>query len=269
MPDEDVMLIAQLSDTHVLGANKTQFLDNNAAAEAIIESLNAERPRPGLVLATGDLTNWGLEQEYETLSRIFAELEIPVLPLVGNHDSRDRTKLAFPETPWVEANHASWVVPYDNLTIIGLDSTSPGVHGGVFDDYRAVWLKDQLQRAPTQVLLAMHHPPFRTGVEWMDASGFAGVEKLCDLIGEFSHQITRVLCGHFHRPVTTTVANVTASVCLAGSFHVELDLRRGAPRSLIRDPRGYQLHRLDGESLVTHTRYVQTGETPFEPDWEE
>jgi hypothetical protein len=46
-----------------------------------------------------------------------------------------------------------------------------------------------------------------------------------------------------------------------------LDLRPDAGRSIIRDPRGYQLHLLDGTSVVTHTRYVDTGEMAFDPGW--
>ena len=82
------MIIAQLSDTHVLERDEQNFVDNNASLASIVASLNAEAPRPDLVLATGDLTNWGYPGQYEILAELLADLEIPLLPLMGNHDDR-------------------------------------------------------------------------------------------------------------------------------------------------------------------------------------
>ncbi len=261
------MIIAQISDTHVLERDEQHFVDNNASLASIIASLNDEDPRPDLVLATGDLTNWGHSGQYEMLEEIISDLQLPVLPLVGNHDVRDLTRQSFPGAPWVDAEHASWITHLDDLTIIGLDSTDPDSHGGVFDESRETWLRSCLDSATGPVILSLHHPPFATGVEWMDSSGFAGLAELRRVIADHSSQIARILCGHFHRPVVTTVEGVTTSVCPAGTYHVGLDLRPGAGQSIIRDPRGYQLHLIDGPSVVTHTRYVDTGEAPFDPGW--
>ena len=261
------MILAQFTDTHVLERGEQQFLDNNASLASIVESLNAEAPRPDLVVATGDLTNWGFPAQYEVLSDLLSPLQIPLLPLMGNHDDRVRMKQLFPDASWADADHASWVTTLGHITLIGLDSTDPEVHGGVFDDDRRSWLESRLDSAPGPVVLAMHHPPFTTGVDWMDASGFAGLSDFRRVIAEHSGQILRILCGHFHRPAVTTVEGVTASVCLVGAYHVGLDLRPEADRSVIRDPRGYQLHLIDGTDVVTHTRYVDIGEAPFDPGW--
>jgi 3',5'-cyclic-AMP phosphodiesterase len=262
------VIIAQISDTHVLDRQEEQFLDNNASLAAIVESLNAEQPRPDVVLATGDLTNWGRPSQYEVLSKVLSTLEIPLLPLMGNHDIRELTRQTFPEVPWTAAEHASWVSSHGGITLVGLDSTSPGVHGAVFDSERREWLESSLRAAPGPVIIALHHPPFTTGVDWMDASGFDGLAAFRGIVAAHSTKIVRIVCGHFHRPVVTTVEGVTTSVCLAGSFHVALDLRPGAGRWVIRDPRGYQLHLINGDDIVSHTRYVDTGETAFDPGWE-
>jgi Icc protein len=261
------MIIAQLSDTHVLERDEQNFVDNNASLASIVASLNAEAPRPDLVLATGDLTNWGYPGQYEMLAELLDDLEIPLLPLMGNHDDRTLTRKTFPDVPWVDADHASWVTTTGDVTLVGLDSTDPDTHGAVFDKERQLWLESCLAAADGPVILTLHHPPFTTGVDWMDSSGFAGLAALRRVIAENSTKILRILCGHFHRPVVTTVEGVTTSVCLAGTYHVALDLRPAADRSIIRDPRGYQLHLLDGASVVTHTRYVDTGEVAFDPGW--
>ena len=119
-------------------------------------------------------------------------------------------------------------------------------------------------------MLAMHHPPFRTGVRWMDDAGFIGLDRLTSVI-EASGNVDRIICGHIHRPMTTTVGGVTTEVGLSTSVHVALDLEPNGPTQLIRDPAGYRIFAIDGDQIapqiVGHTRYIATGEVPFVPEW--
>lgn len=261
------MILAQLTDTHVLESDETQFVDNNHMLALAIQSLNAEEPRPDAVLGTGDLTNWAKPGQYAELGALLEELELPFLPLVGNHDDRSLMKETFPDVPWADAEHASWVTDVAGVTVIGLDSMDPGHLGGAFDDERGSWLTSVLGSTDGDVIFALHHPPFETGVAWMDAQGFRGVEDLHAVIAQNASRISRILCGHIHRPVVTTVAGVTTSICPSTVHHIELDLGPDSEPSIIRDPRGYQLHVVRDGQVVTHTRYIDTGEHGFEPGW--
>ena len=176
-----LVILAQLTDTHVLEEGEVQFIDNNAMLAEAIRSLNAERPRPDIVLGTGDLTNWAREGQYARLAALLSELELPFLPLVGNHDDRALMKQTFPETPWADADHASWVHELDGVRLVGLDSTDPGRHGAAVDADRLAWLDAALDTDQPTVL-ALHHPPFVTGVAWMDGLGFDGLDALHEAI---------------------------------------------------------------------------------------
>lgn len=264
----DNVLLAQLTDTHVLDSDETQFIDNNAMVAMAVESLNAESPRPDAVLGTGDLTNWGRPGQYQQLAALLDPLEIPFLPMAGNHDDRKLLKQTFPDAPWADAEHASWITDVEGVTIVGLDSTVPNAHGAGFDDERAAWLREALGSATGQVILALHHPPFETGVPWMDKLGFVGLDELRAVIADHASTITRILCGHFHRPLVATVSGVTASVGLSVVHHVGLDLSADSTPSVILDPRGYQLHRVTGSDVVTHTRYIDQDAEAFQPDWD-
>ena len=262
------MFLAQLSDLHILEPDTAEehYLDNNQRLVSAVASLNAESPRPSAVVITGDLTNWGTAIEYEQLTSRLAELDIPFLPLGGNHDNRDRMRAAFPQIAWVDATHASWSIVVDGVRVIGLDSTVPGLPGGECDAERAEWLARELTDSAEPTVLALHHPPFLSGIEWMDVAGFQGLELLTEVL-ETAPPPGLIICGHLHRPIHSVVAGIRASVGISTVQHVALDLTVNAPVSLILDPVGYQIHALDQGAWVTNTRYIETGQEPFAPGW--
>ncbi len=262
------VILAQITDTHILAPGEKQFVDNNAMLAKAIESLNSENPRPDAVVATGDLTNWGYPEQYTELAKLASALEIPFFPMVGNHDDRALMKQTFPDMAWADGEHASWVLDIEDTTLIGFDSIDPGQNGAAFDDERGAWLDSTLSSTTKPVILAMHHPPFTTSIAWMDEQGFRDVDDLRAVIADHSSRIIRILSGHFHRPIIGTVAGVTASVCLSTVHHIDLDLRPVSEPAVIFDPRGYQLHVVNGSEMVSHTRYIDTGEEAFDPEWD-
>lgn len=279
-------LLAQLTDTHVLDplSDETRYVDNNGRLAEAVMAINAESPQPDAVLATGDLVNWGHQPEYDQLATLLEPLDAPVLALPGNHDDRARIRAAFPATPWADTEHASWQSQVGNVCVIGLDSTIPGQPGAEFDATREHWLAEALatvnhsavtestatasgdDSGQSQAVLALHHPPFQTGIGWMDKSGFKGVDRLVAMLRAHGG-IDRLICGHLHRPISSAVAGIPAQVGLSTIQHVGLDLEPDAPITLINDPAGFMLHQFTGATWVTHTRYIATGERPYTPDW--
>lgn len=262
------VLIAQLTDTHVVAwdTDAVLYVDNNERAATAVAMLDAETPTPAAVVMTGDLVNDARADEYAALAELLAPLSMPVLPLPGNHDDRVLLRATFGGFDWPDTEHLSWVRMVDGVRIIGLDTTRVGHHGAEFDDARAEWLADALaERHHGATILAMHHPPFVTGIDWMDRAGFVGLDALRDLIA--GSPVDRIICGHMHRPIGSSVGGVAAQVAMSTVQHIALDLAPAAAVSLVRDPVGYQIHRVDGRAVVTHSRYIDTGEQPFEPDW--
>jgi len=270
------MLVAQLTDTHVVADPSLHelYIDNNQRLRTAVAALNAESPKPELVLLTGDLTNTGTDDEYVVLAELLADLTIPALGIPGNHDTRDGVRAQFPDLDWADGNHASCIVdssipgtegPSGAIRFIGLDSTTPLESGATFDDERRIWLIDAIHSAPGRVALALHHPPFLTGIEWMDDNGFVGLAELETVLTD--HPVERILSGHIHRAIITTVAGIPAVTCPSSIHHVDLDLEPGAPISLILDPPSYLLHDIGPTSWVTHQRYFNTGEPRIHPGW--
>jgi 3',5'-cyclic AMP phosphodiesterase CpdA len=281
------MLLAQLTDTHVIdpnrpGAGDDMLADNNARLAAAVARLNAETVRPEAVLATGDMTDTGSVAEMELLAELLAPLDAPILALPGNHDRRETFRDRF-DMPWAtDDSHLSWTVDVGPLHIVGLDTLLPGSHGGLFDPERQRWLADALEESGDRpTVIAMHHPPFLSGVHWMDTMALDGLDVFAEIVGRRSN-VVRILCGHLHRPLTATVAGVTTTVAPSTIHHIELDLAPDAPVAVIDDPAGYHLHHIgmaepapagnaaaadQVRSWVTHIRYIDGDRQPVRPSW--
>jgi 3',5'-cyclic AMP phosphodiesterase CpdA len=267
------VLLAQLTDTHVVdpgGATDELLVDNNRRLELAVERLNAETVRPDVVVATGDLTDHGTTVEAKLLAELLTPLEMPLLALPGNHDARETFRAAF-DQPWASDRHLSWAVDVgradDAVHIIGLDTLQPGSHVGMFDDERRDWLTAALDASSDRTtMIAMHHPPFLTGIRWMDRTALRGMDEFVATVAGRPN-VARILCGHIHRPIVTTVAGVTTSVGPSPIHHVELDLEPDAPIELIEDPGAYQLHHHHGGNWVSHIRYVAPANPPVRPAW--
>jgi Icc protein len=276
LPTDRPLLLAQLTDTHVVAPDTEEelWVDNNGRLVDAVASINAESPAVAVVLATGDLTNDGRPVESEELAHLLRPLVAPLLPLPGNHDDRDALRATFPDVPWADARHASWTTTIgdgdDAVRLVGLDSTRPGCPGGEFDVEREEWLRSELGVPFDGVtILAMHHPPFETGIDWMDRSGFAGLDRFESVLAEcpLERRVDRIVCGHLHRPITSAVAGVPVSVGPSTVQSVVLDLSASSSPTVIREPVGYLLHLVTGRRIVTHTRYIATAEPAIVPTW--
>jgi len=266
------MLLAQLTDTHVIDDQHQGelYVDNNKRLTQAVDRLNSENVSPDAVLGSGDLTDSGSPSEMSVLKELLAPLRARFLPVAGNHDRRDTFAELF-DMPWILG--LDTMVNQPNRPELALDDID---HGGLFDDERADWLAAELEAAGDHpVVIAMHHPPFVTGINFMDEAGLTGRERFSDVVARSGANVIRILCGHLHRPITTSVAGVVTSTGISTVHQVELNLAPDAAVQVSVDPPGYHLHQIepigDGPrpqyGCVTHVRHFDTGHQPIDPSW--
>jgi len=259
------VLIAQLTDIHVGFApdekpeelNLTRF---RAALKRLIDGPN----RPDMLVLTGDITDHGDAESFAKTVAMLNGCPFPVLPMVGNHDSRAGLLGAFPQVVPAEGGFLHYVVDAGlGLRIICLDTLEDGRHGGAFCERRAAWLAARLAEAPdTPTLIFMHHPPVVAGIDWMDpAPDEPWMVRLRDVLTG-QDQVLAIHCGHLHRPISTRFAGIPLSVTPSCAPLVAMDLTpidQDVPddRELITtEPPTYALHRWDGTNLVSHYERV-------------
>lgn len=256
------MLIVQLTDTHVVASGARAYqdqIDTNAMMAKAVDRVNALRPRPDCVLITGDLTDHGTPVEYAELVRQLARLELPFYLVAGNHDDR-ATLLASLDYPHLAGvgPFVQYVVDDHAVRLVILDSTSDEHHRGEFCEMRRAWLEERLAEAPDRpTVIALHHPPFDTGISIMDAAGADWAQGLVETIARYPN-VERVLCGHIHRSIQTLVGGRLTSVCPSTAHQVTLDLGIEPSEGgfFEMEPPGFQLHLWRGGRMVSHGALV-------------
>jgi Icc protein len=253
------MLLAQISDLHFLPKGTLAFgrVDVAGCLERAIDHLAALQPRPDAVLITGDLTNDGDAAVWAELTSVLARLDAPVYPLPGNHDDRELMRRAFAQLELFPAEGPlCFVVGLGPLRLIGLDSLIPGDPAGQLGAEQLAWLDARLAEAPqTPTLVALHHPPFATGIDHMDAMMLTDAGAVAAVIGRHP-QVERVLCGHVHRSVQCRFAGTIAQIAPGTAHAVQLTLA-GAPSRWVMEPPGMLLHEWrDGRGLVSHLDFI-------------
>jgi Icc protein len=256
------MIIAQITDLHVVARDRLCYrqIPTNAQLAEAVAHLNSLMPRPDVVIASGDLTDHGHDDEYEVLREILAPLTAPVFVIPGNHDRREALAKAFADQPYMPRAGAPFIhyaIDDYPIRLVGLDTSVPEHHHGLMCEERLRWLDATLSARPDHpTLIFMHHPPFRTGVHWMDGSGLHGGRAMEEIVARHPNVI-RVAAGHIHRPIHVAWAGTIASTAPSTCHQVTLDLAGGDGYEFVMEPRAIQLYVFDpGYGLVSHLSYV-------------
>jgi len=262
------MIIAQISDLHIAGPGKKTYGIAPMAENLgrTVDHVNGLRPRPDLVIVTGDIAMNGRQEEVELAVDLLNALQMPCYIVPGNHDDRE-TLWSVCSGRYCPERHdefISYVIDDFPVRLLGLDSTVPGQPGGEICPRRAAWLDARLGEEPEKpTVLFMHHPPVKCGVLETDVDGFTGAERLGEIIGKYRN-IEAVLCGHIHLPASVRWQGTVVSTAPSIGMELLLDLTMQLESAFYLADPGYQLHYWSPQNnLVTHTGYVQINEGPY------
>jgi 3',5'-cyclic-AMP phosphodiesterase len=256
------VLIGQITDIHIGFEPGNPDEPNMLRLRAVLDRLFGGPNRPDMLLLTGDLTENGDDDSYRRLAEELRSAPCPIWLIPGNHDERAALAKSFPHMP-VTGGFVQYALDAGNLRILMLDTFEPGRHGGAFCEARSAWLAAELEaHRDRPTLIAMHHPPFVSGIDWMDPDPGSEWIARFDEVTQGHDQIRAVICGHLHRNIITGWHSAPLVVCPSTAPSVALDLTAIDPakpdgRALIRNsPPGYALHRWEGRNLVTHVERV-------------
>lgn len=212
------MLLVQLTDTHIEAPGKLLYgkVDTARHLQESVQEINAMQPQPDLVMVTGDLVEIPSEASYDQFAGLLEPLQAPVYLLPGNHDDPQVMLEMFGDTPMFPAVHATIQYAIDEfpVRILALNSHFQGSELPDFGAHRLHWLQQTLAESDQPTLLAIHHPPMRTGIGFIDMVGAGWYVGIRSLVQQHP-QVQLVICGHGHSDLFGRIG--TVPVYMAGS----------------------------------------------------
>ncbi|HEX7890596.1 MAG TPA: phosphodiesterase [Ramlibacter sp.] len=253
-------IIVQLTDLHLRppGELAEGRIDTARFLQQAVAAVLALPQTPHAWVITGDLADHGLPAEYRQLRELLAPLRCPVFLLPGNHDDAGPLRSECPEHAYLGTEgDVRYSVPVGDVQLIAVDTTVRGQPHGALDTDRLRWLAAALDACNGRpIIVAMHHPPFRTLIGHMDAMGLLEGADGLEALVRAHPRVERVICGHVHRPVQVRFGGSIASICPSPAHQVALDLRPDAPAAWTFEPGAFLVHAWDpATGLVTHQAY--------------
>lgn len=260
------MKIIQLTDTHLRGDNLLSFgkCDTSATVKKAMDYFKnmPEKDLPDMFIATGDLADNGNHTAYHKVKEYFSQLPRPVYCLPGNHDNRKDMynilgRELCPIEPGMEP-YLCYTIEDTPVRVIVVDTIVEGKHWGGITDKVADWLEAKLDEKPNKkTLVFTHHPPFETGMGFMD-EGFENLGRFEEILVRHKDHI-QLCCGHMHRPISTIWRGVPITVSAPICMLMELDFSEpGGDRFFLGDP-GYVEYHLFNNTINTHFCVIPTG----------
>lgn len=191
--------------------------------------------QPDLVLLTGDNTHQSTDDEWAEVKDRLSVLRAPWVAINGNHD------------PTIEETSGHRSMQAGPLRLVLVDSSNE-----VFGEDDAAWLDAELsQHTDTPTVIAIHHPPFETGIWWMDCVGLKGGDSFERVVRSHA-QVIKVLSGHVHRLIQTSWGGCSLWVCPSTSVAVAIDIDSGHEPAETAEPPAFSLHLYTGQGIVSH-----------------
>jgi 3',5'-cyclic AMP phosphodiesterase CpdA len=264
-----VARLLHISDLHAVAPGQlvSGRLDTGHLLHEAVTTLCARKPAIGpidAVLVTGDISDDGSAESYVLARRELERLGARLLVIPGNHDRRAPFRAAFSDLPEI-APHGliDWVADIGGTRIVGLDTLVEGQGGGALRDESLSLLREAVVGAAGDmpVVVALHHPPLRTGIRFMDAIGLANPDALRDGLDRHGAPV-RVLAGHVHGVYHGVLGRhpvVTAPACCSA---FAFDRRADAPAGFMTGPTGCGLIDTGPGGAWTELPFAH-GEGPF------
>ena len=185
---------------------------------------------------------------------------MPVHVLPGNHDARGALRDAF-GLPGARDDPIRYTAAVGaGLRLVVIDTTWPEFDDGHLGEEDLAWLDAALAAdRDTPTLVAMHHPPLRTGIDPLDALGLRDADRdAFAAVVARAPQVQRVIAGHFHRGAFAMLGSVPVFSCPSTYLQGKLEIGPGE-LVLVYQPPAYALHVLLDGVLVTHVQPFDDG----------
>lgn len=255
------MLIAQISDTHIseLDPNEPHTLARIAALQAFVAHIRTMDEKPDLILHTGDVSQDGKPEQYESVKSVLSALDIPVHFALGNRDLASNLLEGLKDLGGAQLVDGFLIYSVEGFPVrlIAMDTQNRTERSGTTCSVRLCVLDELLKEQPeTPTALFMHHPPFEvtTSKYPFQFDDPVLADAFLRLIAQHK-QIVHLFCGHMHRQYSAELATCSASITPS----LGPDNRLGDYEADWGERPLFQLHRWNSDTLRFETSLNAVG----------
>jgi Icc protein len=209
---QDPVYFVHISDTHI-GPTADYALNGHQAlpaAQRIVEIINALPQRPDFVIHTGDIVTDPSPEAYRLAAETFAQLDVPIYYVCGNHDTERDIRHYFEMGPHDDAAddpaYLSYTFDVRGFHFLVIDARGPAEidpQGRLTDSQLELLAREATVEGPPLVLF-IHYPVHPLNSIWMD-------QNMLIQNGQLLHQtllparrrLRGVFYGHVHQHMQT------------------------------------------------------------------
>jgi len=213
---EEDLNIAQITDTH-LTKDDHEGTVNYERLKRVINHVSEDDY--DFVLVTGDISDDGSFQSYQSFDNLCALLTCPVYCITGNHDEVNNLNAYCNKSKNLTFFERAIVT--ENFIFIKLDTILPGKDYGYVTE-NEVKLVNQVMETygSKKICLVMHHQPCPVGTLNIDDHMLTNYKLVNQLINEYDN-ISMIIFGHVHNDYELKLGNdVVASSAPATCYQM-------------------------------------------------
>jgi Icc protein len=182
--------IVHISDTHIspVGQFKPDFF------EKAVREISRLDPEPNLLIHTGDLTDWGILEDYELALKKIDLLPERKIFVPGNHDERNYGQELFKEL----VGRPDFEEREGDIAIYVMNSPEPDRDEGRLGRRRQDFLESKIKELPSDVfkIVALHHHVVPVPYSGREINVLEDAGDVLELL--LRNNVQLVLMGHRH-----------------------------------------------------------------------
>jgi 3',5'-cyclic AMP phosphodiesterase CpdA len=261
-----MMKIYIISDIHMVApGGRSKGLDPAERLQWALDDLATHHADAELCVLLGDLADHGDAAAYADLRRILADVQTPIVMMLGNHDDRATFQAVFADAELDPNGFVQTVRDTAFGRLIFLDTFEPGYASGHFCAKRQAWLAEQLADANDRpVYLFLHHPPFDVGAT-VDGIKLQNADALGRLLAAHGN-VRHITAGHTHRVCGGIWRGMAFGNLGSTTYNVGVHLHNAAgPGDRFADTVATGVMLISDEQVVLHAHNVHRDRAAMAP----
>lgn len=247
----------QISDCHLMGKGKlyNDRYDATDLLSRLMEGLYRLLPSPDFILVSGDISEDGSSESYQTFLDLTERFSCPIFPCVGNHDSKSHLIRAFPDFDW-DKKTGQFADRCCGMNIYALNTSRGDLVDAYLDEARLMALETYLSGVEGSVLLMMHHPLFPPE-PFFPMPPYMEQDRLEAILKAHADKIAGIFSGHHHRAISGSVAGIPVIVAPSTTVQFSLFPKRARKSLFTAESPGCYIHSYGAETGLISTAFLE------------